>query len=559
MKYMFQHLVSVHDNSSLIAAYSEEMLSEVSTAVRDAWKTNYIGNSNDLLREAMNDMYIKSSKKPYGNFCPIIQGSSTGKSWLVDKLSRSVFAIPIILRPDKDKSGFPPGDIANGSSLVNFFCGFKFKPALYVQHRYLLFLLKVISFASEWINLQIASGCGTELLAAKWQDHIGLSQSKECIAMYTTAIDMSLLLKGLENILDESIQFNTIQVQVRKFVIPVSKKIKPARTVSEPAIMFYFDEAHHLTKTTVKAHVPKRTAYQCLCKALTYMMSTPVVNDKVSFSKMIPMVDFLHALVLEEYIGIVLEARPRNLPGKTLEEAFKDGFVHFMQFFKAGDKSTITNEGTCLLFVRAAAIQGSRNMNQAGLLIPVWIPHHHNNDKPDKWSMTTIFIQVKNRVNNAFTFINVQKTFQFFSQKQGHEEHPYITIAMDLEVLASQQPEQESMQESKAKGKGENSLTTSFKSNFKFCPKDPGSHALVETFFLELQQTLRKMPQAHSYPCYEISITGCSKKVYNVIGEVSYSNFLAHKDMLTEHSQHGKYLDAVWHTKPYWGAKLSYD
>ncbi|KAG6900091.1 hypothetical protein C0993_002939 [Termitomyces sp. T159_Od127] len=174
--------------------------------------------------------------------------------------------------------GFPPGDIANKSSLVDFFCGFKFKPALYVQRRYLLFLLKAISFANELIDLQIASGCGTELLAAKWWDHIGLSQSKERIVMYTTAIDVSLPLKGLENILDESIQFDTIQIQGLRVVISseASGVDIVSKTVSQPAVMFYFDEAHHLTKTTVTAHIPRNTAYQCLCKALTYMTSTPV-------------------------------------------------------------------------------------------------------------------------------------------------------------------------------------------------------------------------------------------------------------------------------------------
>ncbi|KAG6876425.1 hypothetical protein C0993_003224 [Termitomyces sp. T159_Od127] len=284
-----------------------------------------------------------------------------------------------------------------------------------------------------------------------------------------------------------------------------------------------------------------------------------VVKDEVSFSKMIPVINFLHALILEEYIGIVLKARPRNIPGKMLEEAFKNSFVHFTQFVKAGDKSHITDEGAYLLFVRAAAIQGYGKMKQACLLIPMWIPRHHNDDKPNRWSMTAIFIQVKNGVNNAFTFIDIQKTFQFFSQTQGHEEHPYITIAMDLEVLASQQPEQESVQESKAKGKGKNSPTTSFESNFNFCPEDPGSCAPVETFSLKLQQTLREILQAHSYPRYEISIMGCSKKVYNVIGEVSYSSLLAHKNMLTEHPRCGKYLDAIRHMKPYWKAKLSYD
>ena len=43
-----------------------------------------------------------------------------------------------------------------------------------------------------------------------------------------------------------------------------------------PVLIFSFDEAHHLTKTTVTDVQPIRTAYQCLCKALTYMMGAPV-------------------------------------------------------------------------------------------------------------------------------------------------------------------------------------------------------------------------------------------------------------------------------------------
>ncbi|KAG6900092.1 hypothetical protein C0993_002940 [Termitomyces sp. T159_Od127] len=162
-------------------------------------------------------------------------------------------------------------------------------------------------------------------------------------------------------------------------------------------------------------------------------------------------------------------------------------------------------------------------------------------------------------VDNAFTFIDVQKAFQFFSRTQGHDERPYITITMDLEVLASQHREQESVQESKAKGKGENSPATSFEYNLSFCPEDPGPPAPDEIFSLELQPTLLEIPQAHSCPRYESSIIGCSKKVYNVIGEVSYTSLLAHKDMLAEHPRCGKYLDAIRRMKPYWAAKSSYD
>ncbi|KAG6882510.1 hypothetical protein C0993_010255, partial [Termitomyces sp. T159_Od127] len=272
---MRQRSVSVQDDSPPVAAYSEELLSEVSEAVRDAWKTNYVGNSHDLLREAMNDMYIKSAKKPYGNFCPIIQGSGTGKSRLVDKLSESVFAIPIILRPDEDKSGFPLGDIADGTSLVNFFCGFKLKPALDVQRRYLLFLLKTIAFADRWIDEQKSKGVELERLAELWKTHLGDPQSKVRIDMYTAAISEAPL-KGLDDVLKMDVAFDVIQKKVRNYIKSVSEKIKPRGIKSRPAILFYFDEAHHLTKVTVTTGVPDRTAYQCLCKAFTYMTDAPV-------------------------------------------------------------------------------------------------------------------------------------------------------------------------------------------------------------------------------------------------------------------------------------------
>ncbi|KAG6863781.1 hypothetical protein C0993_010383, partial [Termitomyces sp. T159_Od127] len=272
---MRQDSVSVQDDSPPVAAYSEELLSEVSEAVRDAWKTNYVGNSHDLLREAMNDMYIKSAKKPYGNFCPIIQGSGTGKSRLVDKLSESVFAIPIILRPDEDKSGFPLGDIANGKSLVNFFCGFKMEPALDVQRRYLLFLLKTIAFADRWIDEQKSKGVELERLAELWKTHLGDPQSKVRIDMYTAAISEAPL-KGLDDVLKMDVAFDVIQKKVRNYIKSVSEKIKPSGIKSRPAILFYFDEAHHLTKVTVTTGVPDRTAYQCLCKAFTYMTDAPV-------------------------------------------------------------------------------------------------------------------------------------------------------------------------------------------------------------------------------------------------------------------------------------------
>ncbi|KAG5333945.1 hypothetical protein C0989_004574 [Termitomyces sp. Mn162] len=84
------------------ASKSEPAIKE---SVKTAWKTAYVGNAHELLKGAMNAMYSESFEKPYANFCAIIQGSGTGKSWLVDKLTDSVFMIPMVLRPTGDRSG----------------------------------------------------------------------------------------------------------------------------------------------------------------------------------------------------------------------------------------------------------------------------------------------------------------------------------------------------------------------------------------------------------------------------------------------------------------------
>ncbi|KAG5721271.1 hypothetical protein E4T56_gene2427 [Termitomyces sp. T112] len=244
--------------------------------VQTAWKTAYVGNAHELLKGAMNAMYSESFEKPYANFCAIIQGSGTGKSRLVDKVADSVFMIPMVLRPTGDRSGFPQGDMADGQPLLGFFCTKTTKETLelHLQRRYLLFLLKIIAFVDGWINLWKRSGLGIERVAADWKEYLGPPLSPERLKMYTTAIDPSPL-RGFEDISDERVEFDHLRNRVKIFIDSVSKKIEPAQTDIQPVIVFYFDEAHHLSKTTVSAE-PNRTAYQCLCKAFTYMMNAPV-------------------------------------------------------------------------------------------------------------------------------------------------------------------------------------------------------------------------------------------------------------------------------------------
>ncbi|KNZ81353.1 hypothetical protein J132_01267 [Termitomyces sp. J132] len=745
--------------------------------------------------------YIKTEDEKKPTLQTPTSNPKPSKSQLVDKLADLVFMIPMVLRPTEDRSGFPQGDMADGQPLLRFFCTKTTKETLelHVQRRYLLFLLKIIAFVDNWINLWKRSGLGIERVAADWKEYLGPPLSPERLKMYTTAIDPSPL-RGFEDISDERVEFDHLRNRVKIFIDSVSKKIEPAHTDTQPVIVFYFDEAHHLSKTMVSAE-PNRTAYQCLCKAFTYMMNAPVfalflstysrlsetvsssrnfwssrpmsshsegsddnmnapfvelpfdawkepslviegthsaqeicslkfmarfgrplfwtvmentpsidqeevvqyamsklelrledtsrdifckfplqklipplsvrvdlsfelnrdeavflegllvassmrtvysvpkhqqyfrggypsepfvaeaaaraiftwchakglgrtgstlppaeqiemiiatyktnipsaisqwlelglidqgtreelvvrmlctlahdiailknpdhehvnavlsgVSGDVSFSQMIRVEDFLRALISEKYIGDVLDARPSNLRGEMLRDAFKDGYVHFTQFVKAGDKSTITDEAIYLLFLRAAAIQGYGNMASTDFVIPVWIPTN-NSQYPDRWSMSAIFIQVKNRVNKQFIPIDAQETFQFFTrpQTQNGRKLPYITIVMELGNLAAEQ---------------------------KKAPQPEVKQAST-VISRELPQTTRSQA-LHIHPRYEIAIKGCSSLVYNVIGDEDkshYSNILAHKDMLAEHPRSEDRDEAVRRMKPYWVAPSSY-
>ncbi|KAH0591256.1 hypothetical protein H2248_001346 [Termitomyces sp. 'cryptogamus'] len=83
-----------------------ENLKNIRQATEEAWTANYIGDAPSLLfnaiklaREGLN------IRAEYGNFFPIIQGSGTGKSRLVDQLAGMVFLIPIVLRRLDDTTG----------------------------------------------------------------------------------------------------------------------------------------------------------------------------------------------------------------------------------------------------------------------------------------------------------------------------------------------------------------------------------------------------------------------------------------------------------------------
>ncbi|KAF7776482.1 hypothetical protein Agabi119p4_4875 [Agaricus bisporus var. burnettii] len=265
--------------------YKQEFESRTAFALEAAWKEKYVGDSDELLKTAMVAM-LKRYFEPFQNFCSIIQGSGAGKSRLVDKIAESVFTIPIVLRPVEDKLGFPPGDTAKGEDLVDYFCnqsGTDFR----VQRRYVQFLLKSLAFADKWIDDFIKEGRAIANVAAAWRKYLGPPRSAQRNAMYAQAIDDSPLEK-FENLFHWNISIDELQGQVRDFVDVIAQKIKPTiegkPIKGEPVIVFYFDEAQYLTQSTVtkQGEGPRRTAYQCLCKAFTYLVYTPVFGLFIS-------------------------------------------------------------------------------------------------------------------------------------------------------------------------------------------------------------------------------------------------------------------------------------
>lgn len=64
---------------------------------------------------------------------------------------------------------------------------------------------------------------------------------------------------------------------MKRFISEITQKIKP-QAGGEPMILFYFDEAQNLFAFTVTKEEtePRWTAFQCLCKAFTYMLDVPV-------------------------------------------------------------------------------------------------------------------------------------------------------------------------------------------------------------------------------------------------------------------------------------------
>ncbi|KAG6824607.1 hypothetical protein H0H92_006364, partial [Tricholoma furcatifolium] len=229
-----------------------------------AWKTPYVGNSHDLLRDAIDEIRLqKSFRNPtpkYGNFFAIIQGTGTGKSRTVYELSKYVFTIPFVLRKAEDKSGYPVMD--------TYQIGASERP-----------VLDLFQHAHDWLNKPTNSDLSLEETISSWQQHLKLEQSNLHDHMAHANQSLKDML-GLELDSDGKLIMTDINTKVLAYTENVVKLLEKRKTEEDPDpyILFAFDEAHNLTmdRTTETDGSMSRTPYQCLCKALSYFRGAQV-------------------------------------------------------------------------------------------------------------------------------------------------------------------------------------------------------------------------------------------------------------------------------------------
>ncbi|KAK2463837.1 hypothetical protein APHAL10511_004142 [Amanita phalloides] len=88
--------------------YDEPEVQESIHATLESWKTEFKGNAADVLLATISE-YLNKDLDVHARLAPIINSSGTGKSRIVDELSKEIITLPTCLRAH-GSDGFPPPD-----------------------------------------------------------------------------------------------------------------------------------------------------------------------------------------------------------------------------------------------------------------------------------------------------------------------------------------------------------------------------------------------------------------------------------------------------------------
>ncbi|KAI0919154.1 hypothetical protein AcV5_002144 [Taiwanofungus camphoratus] len=232
----------------------------------------------------------------------------------------------------------------------------------------------------------------------------------------------------------------------------------------------------------------------------------------VVYSRRVPVVDFLEALISDGFIEDVLDSKADNdRSGKTLREAFKNAYVRFTHFAQNGPKNPIDCVSAYACIARGMALQIYHNHKSIEAMIPVAL----EDTVLDDTSMSCILIQVKDKA--AVETIDIDE-----KQVNNDDEpcfptddgRPYITIDMQL-GYQMQAYKKQSTEEP---------------------PVLPKPHK-ISSIPLKINPKQRGSPRgSRDHPRYAIYIYGCSPSVYKVVQNKDvYANLLSFRNLFTEH------------------------
>lgn len=264
-------------------------------------------------------------------------------------------------------------------------------------------------------------------------------------------------------------------------------------------------------------------------------------HESAPFSQPIPVLDFLKTLLGEENMKQILESKASAGPkDATFETTFANAAVRFTHFAKGGDSAVVTDVAAYVAMCRGIAWQCYDRQADIDMIIPVIL----NPNKPiDRYNMSAIFIQIKNRTKKQANYIDAEALGFFSKKKRQDVVRPYITLTMHLGV-----------QSQRSKNKPGTEQIPEPPSGIKLGPQGTAG---------ERPKRSAQPPRKAIHSQFSIFVTGCSAKVYNVINrneETTYAQLLIARSLINEHPrQDGQYLAAIRRLKPAWEAGESFE
>ncbi|KAH7334581.1 hypothetical protein B0J17DRAFT_112629 [Rhizoctonia solani] len=140
-----------------------------------------------------------------------------------------------------------------------------------------------------------------------------------------------------------------------------------------------------------------------------------LMDPKVVFHRPVPVLAFLRALFADTHHDTILEATPgTDETGEKLRDAFKDAYVSFSHFVRAGDSAMLGAESLRTALFRGMAIQAKDNQVSIDAVIPIHMG-------PITSSITTkttsaINLQFKNRKRTSPCSVDRSITVPDFKQ-----------------------------------------------------------------------------------------------------------------------------------------------